>query len=162
MSQHSTQRKTRRWVRLSKLSSAVGAALGSVWLVAGATDGVAARPASVTPAVALLSDIPSHNRAYRASMIASPDPIALNRQLTWIVEVRTASGAPVEGAALALESWMPDDSSAGTTPPRLTQELGSGRYRVEGLRFDRRGWWNVRLRISAASVTDSLAFNLVL
>jgi hypothetical protein len=155
MSQQSRQRKTCRWVRRSALSAAI-------FLIAGATAGVAARPSSVAPAVALLSDIPSHDRAYRASMIASPDAIALDRRLTWTVEVRTASGAPVQGAALALESWMPDDSTAGMAHPRATWELGGGRYRVEGLRLNRRGWWNVKLRISSAAGTDSLAFNLVL
>ena len=55
---------------------------------------------------------------------------------------------------------MPDDP-AGVTHPRVTGYLGQGRYRVEGLRFDRRGWWNVKLQIASGSGTDSLAFNVI-
>ena len=95
-------------------------------------------------------------------MITSSDPIELARPLTLTVEVRTAADAPVEGALLALESWMPDNENVSVARPRAIAELGRGFYRVEGIRFDSRGWWNVRLRISTPGVTDSLAFNLVL
>ena len=79
----------------------------------------------------------------------------------WAVEVRTATGSLVEGATLALESWMPDETKVLATHPRVTGYLGAGRYRIDGLRFDQRGWWNVRLQVAAAGGTDSLSFNLV-
>ena len=100
-----------------------------------------------------LSNIPSHNDVYRASMTA-----AANGQ--WTIEIQTASGTRVPNASLALESWMPDDERLVAEHPRVS-ELADGRYRVYGLRLDRPGWWNVKLAISAASGTDSLAFNLV-
>jgi hypothetical protein len=100
-----------------------------------------------------LTNIPSHNAVYRASMI----PL-VNSQ--WTIEIQTASGTHAPNASLALESWMPDDERVVAMHPRVT-ELGDGRYRVDGLRFDRHGWWNVKLAISAAAGTDSLAFNLV-
>jgi hypothetical protein len=99
-----------------------------------------------------LANIPSHNGIYRASLIAS--------RSSWTLEVRTASGTPVPGASLALESAMPDDGRVAATHPRVT-ELAGGQYRVDGLRLDRSGWWNVKLAISAATGSDSLAFNLV-
>ena len=149
-----------RRVQFSFASTAVAIAL--LGLIASATEGFTARAVPLTPAVALLSDVPSHNRVYRASMIPSPDPIERNRLVTWTVEIRTAADAPVEGASLALESWMPDDENVPSRRPRAIADLGGGFYRVEGLRFDSRGWWNLRLQISAAGMTDSLAFNVVL
>jgi hypothetical protein len=100
-----------------------------------------------------LSNVPSHNGGYRASMTAST-----NSQ--WTIEIQTASGTRVPNASLALESWMPDEERFVAVHPRVS-ELAEGRYRVDGLRLDRPGWWNVKLAISAASGTDSLAFNLV-
>jgi len=38
------------------------------------------------------------------------------------------------------------------------EDRALGHYRVDGLRFDRRGWWNVRLNIAVPGGTDSLAF----
>jgi hypothetical protein len=56
---------------------------------------------------------------------------------------------------------MPDDAGGVFTHARVTGYLGQGRYRVDGLRFDRRGWWNVKLEIASSSGTDSLAFNVI-
>src|SRR5215217_1972992 len=100
-----------------------------------------------------LTNIPSHNGVYRASMIASANG-------PWTIEVQTATGMPVPSASLALDGWMPDEERGIAMRPRVT-ELAHGRYRVDGLRLDRHGWWNVKLAISAAAGTDSLAFNLV-
>jgi hypothetical protein len=100
-----------------------------------------------------LSNVPSHNGVYRASMTAST-----NSQ--WTIEIETASGTRVPNASLALESWMPDEERFVAVHPRVS-ELAEGRYRVDGLRLDRPGWWNVKLAISTASGIDSLAFNLV-
>jgi hypothetical protein len=139
-----------------------GAAVALLSLMASAEDGFTARATSVTPAIALLGDIPSHNRAYRASMISFPDAIERNRPLTLTLEIRTAAGLPVEGATLALDTWMPDNAQMDGARPREISELGGGFYRLEGLRFESPGWWNLRLQVSAAGLTDSLAFNVVL
>jgi hypothetical protein len=121
----------------------------------------AAAPTTETAAFSRLSSIPSHNGVYRASLIPSPSEIDGSDQSLWTVEVRTAQGTPVDRARLAIESWMPDHERLGATAARVTAYLGDGRYRVEGLRLDRRGWWNVRLTVAAPSATDSLAFNVV-
>jgi len=168
MIQHSTQpargrsRQARRqWAFISVATIVV--AVASMWLITTSAEGSVSHPRFTTPvAFARLADIPSHNRLYRATMIPSPDPIALDRTLSWTVEVRTAAGTPVEGAVLELESWMPDSEGVSAPRPRVTANEGAGRYRIDGLRFDRRGWWNVKLRISAPAGTDSLAFNLIL
>ena len=157
--QRVSDRNTRQRAQFS--FAVAGAVIALLGVIGSAGDRSTARAASVTPAVALLSDIPSHNRAYRASMIPLPDPLERNRSLTWTIEIRTAADGPVEGASLALESWMPDDESVSVARPRVIAELGGGFYRVEGLRFDSHGWWNLRLQISDAGMTDSLAFNLI-
>ena len=116
---------------------------------------------AVKPTLTRLANIPSHNRVYRASLLPTAGAVLLHRDLRWPVEVRTAAGQFVEGAALDVECWMPDEPTVPTVRPRAVAVTGGG-YRIEGLRFDRRGWWNVRLRINSPAGTDSLAFNIVL
>jgi hypothetical protein len=98
---------------------------------------------------------------YRASLVPSSDPADRSRSTTWTVKVETAAGTPVGDATLALESWMPEDDRVAAVRPRVTRYVGDGRYHVEGIRFNRRGWWNVRLQVARRGATDSLAFNLV-
>jgi hypothetical protein len=116
---------------------------------------------TTTAAFSRLSAISSHNGAYRASLVPPAHAADRSGSAEWTVEVQTNNGAPVDGATLALESWMPDDDHVIATRPRVTANLGGGRYRVDGIELDRRGWWNIKLQIVAAGGTDSLAFNLV-
>ena len=150
MSQVSMERKrtprraARRRIPIPAMAAAAGVAIAALSLAAGAKVGSAARgaPARLSAplvVVARLADIPSHDGLYRASMVPAPDAIEGSRPLAWTVAVRTAAGAPVVGAALALESWMPDDTTVAAPRPWATTELDGGRYRVEGLRFDRSG-----------------------
>ena len=152
-----------RWtIELSAVIAAMGVAVAVVPPIAGAGDSAAVHVTRETTTVfSRLSGIPSHNGVYRASLVPSSDSAERFGSGLWTVEVRTASGAAVEDATLALESWTPDDDRVPATRPRVTAHLGAGRYRVDGLRFEQRGWWNVRLQITAPGGTDSLAFNLV-
>ena len=148
-------RRARRTIDISATTAVVGVAIAIGLLSAG--EGAGTRTAHATAATATfsrLSAIPSHNGLYRASL----EPRAGS---TWTVRVETAAGAPVDDAVLSLESWMPDDDRVAALHPRVTGSAGEGRYHVEGLRLDRRGWWNVRLQVARPGATDSLAFNLV-
>ena len=137
-----------QWKHFLAATLVAGAAIAATTSLGGAAG-------APTFAFAQLADVPSHDERYTASLIPAAG--------AWTLEVRTTDGAPVEGAALRLESWMPDDGTAAPARPRVTAALGGGRYRVEGVRLDRPGWWNVKLEVSSpAAGTDSLAFNLVL
>jgi hypothetical protein len=79
---------------------------------------------------------------------------------SWLVTVTTASGKPVEYAAIDVSGGMPEQSHQGLpTSPQVTGYLGKGRYRIDGLNFNMRGWWQLRLSISAAAGSDTVVFN---
>jgi hypothetical protein len=109
------------------------------------------RPHAKLPAQ--LENVPSHNRVYRASLLQS--------QNEWKVRLETADHEPVSGATLVMQPWMPEAPSVNAQRPRVT-EAGDGVYRVDGLRLDRPGWWNMKLTVTHAGLTDSLAFNIVM
>lgn len=108
---------------------------------------------------AQLGNVPSHNRRYRASLLPSQD--AAHRNVTdWQLQLVTFEGARVSDAALEMEAWMPEQVSLSRVVLRAISD-GHGAYRVEGLRLDRPGWWNVTLGVKRSGITDSLAFNLI-
>lgn len=49
---------------------------------------------------------------------------------------------------------MPVHNHGMPTQPRMTRELGGGRYLVEGMRFHMRGEWIVEMRITSGGVSD--------
>lgn len=102
---------------------------------------------------AQLENVPSHNRVYRASLIPS--------QNEWQLRLETSDHEPVSGASLVMQPWMPEEPGVNAERPRVI-DAGDGVYRVGGLRLHRPGWWNMKLTVTHAGITDSLAFNIVL
>jgi len=114
------------------------------------------RAASLERIVAArLTDIPSHNRVYRASL-------DLTNDFVWTLRVRSASGVPVPNASVSMEAWMPDQERVAHATPASIQSVGAGSYRISPLTFDRSGWWNLKVQVTAGGRTDSLAFNVIL
>ena len=157
-----TMTGTMTWyaIRSKRTTAFIVAAIITGWAMVRTADSATTRSHSDAVTFSRLADIPSHNGIYRASLIAAPSGAWRHQRDSWTLEVRTANGTPMTNTSLALESGMPDEARAITARPRVT-ELAGGRYRVDGLRLERSGWWNVRLAISASAGTDSLAFNLV-
>lgn len=88
--------------------------------------------------------------------------IPVGTMQSWTVAVTTAGGQPVEHAALSIDGGMPQHGHGLPTEPQVTEELGGGRYRIEGMKFNMPGWWTITLEVSGAAGTDSATFNLSL
>ncbi|TGT10005.1 auxin-binding protein, partial [Mesorhizobium sp. M8A.F.Ca.ET.213.01.1.1] len=48
---------------------------------------------------------------------------------SWLLTLKTAAGAPVEGAAITVSGGMPQHDHGLPTSPQATDYLGDGRYR---------------------------------
>jgi hypothetical protein len=90
---------------------------------------------------------------------SSLDPIEINRIHTWTLAV-TRDGEPVEGAVLTVTGGMPAHDHGLPTAPRVTAELGDGRYKLEGLRFHMRGYWEVSVEIASGGTRDTVVIPL--
>ena len=143
--------------RLLQISPAIPAVLFLASFVTGARN--SAGDDSAVPEVALVTDIPSHEGRYVASLAPAAGS-AWDRSEGWTISLRDANGDMVEGAALAVEAWRPEGTDAA---PQIAsaKPLGTGQYRVDGVSLGSSGWWNVKLAIAGAAA-DSLAFNVVL
>ena len=105
---------------------------------------------------ARLTDIPSHNSLYRATLeLTSGDS-------GWILRLRSASGTPIRNAHVEMDAWMPEHELFAHAILEATPYSSAGSYRVRALALDRPAWWNISVQISAAGRTDSLAFNAIL
>lgn len=89
------------------------------------------------------------------------DSVAINRIHSWEIEVRTAAGAPVAGADIRFGGGMPQHFHGYPTQPRVTADLGNGRYRLDGVKFSMGGWWEMKLDIRTPGASDAVTFNTV-
>ena len=78
----------------------------------------------------------------------SPDgEIEINKMHSWILHIETEDGIAVEGADIEVDGGMPEHDHGLPTHPRVTEDLGGGDYRLDGLRFHMTGYWEIELTI---------------
>jgi hypothetical protein len=73
----------------------------------------------------------------------------------WILAV-TSDGEPVTGAEILVTGGMPEHDHGMPTRPRVTEELGEGKYKLEGLRFHMNGRWEIAIEIDANGRHDTV------
>lgn len=127
---------------------------------------------SATPAMQMSSNPPadadyrttrtSENDLFQVTYSPSLDPILINELHQWTLHVETAEGVPVNDAVIAVSGGMPEHNHGMPTEPKVTESLGNGDYRVEGMQFQMGGWWTITFVIDAAGQQDSVTFNLKL
>jgi hypothetical protein len=102
------------------------------------------------------------NGLYIAAIEPEIPEIKQGEMHSWIFTVKTPDGKPVDDATITIGGGMPDHKHGLPTSPEMTDHLGDGRYRIEGMKFSMSGWWELRFDISAAAGADTVTFNLVL
>lgn len=103
----------------------------------------------------------SERGVYELSFESSLQPIEINQIHTWVLHITTA-GVPVLNAKLSVGGGMPAHDHGLPTRPRISEELGNGDYRLEGMRFHMSGAWEVSIEIEANGKTDSVLIALQL
>jgi YtkA-like len=105
---------------------------------------------------------PSEQKAYVAALTPEREPLRRGELHAWVLTLTTPDGKPVEGATIAIDGGMPQHGHGLPTSPQMTTYLGEGRYRIEGVKFNMGGWWELKFAISASPGDDRVTFNLVL
>jgi hypothetical protein len=99
---------------------------------------------------------------YRVSLRSHLMPLQINQMHSWTVHVDDGQGAAIDEAAITVSGGMPEHNHGLPTAPRVTQNLGSGDYLLEGMRFNMSGWWELQLQITAGENSDTVIFNCIL
>jgi hypothetical protein len=105
---------------------------------------------------------PTQAGVFAVAIEPEVEPVQQGPLHNWIVTVTTPAGQPVEDATITVDGGMPQHGHGLPTVPAVTAALGEGRYRIEGVRFNMGGWWELKLAITAGGASDAVTFNLVL
>ena len=99
---------------------------------------------------------------YRIRYESEIDPLEINRIHEWVFVISTPDGEPVSGASITLTGGMPEHNHGLPTAPRMTAELGNGRYLVEGMRFHMAGDWELLITIDVDGRRDTVVIPLTI
>jgi hypothetical protein len=105
---------------------------------------------------------PTNRGHYVASLEPQKIPVPVGAMHTWTVTVKTPSGASVENIDISIAGGMPQHGHGLPTSPKVTKNLGGGRYLIEGMKFNMPGWWTLTVSIDGHEGSDSATFNLEL
>jgi len=84
--------------------------------------------------------------------------LGINKMHSWILHIENEEGLEIEGAIVEVDGGMPEHDHGLPTKPRVTEELGGGDYRLEGMRFHMSGYWEVIVSIT----TDTGRFEVTI
>lgn len=104
---------------------------------------------------------PSAAALYQVTLYPPQPAAAINEIHAWEVEVRTPAGAPVADASIGVSGGMPQHFHGFPTRPQVTENLGNGRYVIDGVKFSMTGWWQMKLKIDSVQGSDLVEFNTV-
>ena len=97
---------------------------------------------------------------YRVSLFSDSYPLPMQKIHSWTVHIETAEGKPLEGAKVRVHGGMPAHGHGFPTQPRVTDYLGNGDYKVEGIKFSMGGHWEIRFNIREVDRRDRVVFDI--
>jgi hypothetical protein len=89
-------------------------------------------------------------------------PLTINKIHNWILHVEDGAGNSIANASITVEGGMPEHNHGLPTAPAVTAMLEDGDYRVEGIRFHMRGYWEIRVSIGVDDKRDNVTIPLQL
>lgn len=92
----------------------------------------------------------------RYHVVAMPDtqPVPMRTLHSWTLEVRNSRNEPVNGVSFAIDGGMPAHGHGLPSQPAVTDSLGEGKYRLDGVLFNMRGDWVLRVGIAGEAGRD--------
>jgi hypothetical protein len=107
-------------------------------------------------------DIRAAEAAFRVSYTTPAGPIQINKIHSWMLHIETANGEPVVNANIEISGGMPEHSHGLPTRPRVTEDMGGGNYRLDGMRFHMHGYWEIRVTVDTGERSSTVLIPLQL
>jgi len=92
------------------------------------------------------------NGFFNFSLYTNHSPIPISKIHDWIIHIETKDGKPVENAKVFIFGGMPMHNHEFPTVPRIKDYLGDGNYRIEGLKFNMIGHWEMHFTAEKTTI----------
>lgn len=99
---------------------------------------------------------------FTVSFESELQPLSINKIHSWILHVADSSGNAISNAQLVVTGGMPEHNHGLPTSPAVTASLDDGDYKVDGIRFHMRGYWEIRVSIDTGTEHDDVTIALTL
>lgn len=97
---------------------------------------------------------------FRASFEPEGGRVVIGQFQSWILTLSDAAAEPVGDARIAIGGGMPGHGHGLPTQPIVSDYLGDGRYRVEGMKLNMMGQWVFAFLIETTASRDRLVLEM--
>ena len=99
---------------------------------------------------------------FKVSFVSELDPLTINKIHSWVLHVEDDNGEAITDAEISVNGGMPEHNHGLPTVPEVAATLENGDYKIEGMRFHMRGYWEIRILIDGGTISDSVTIALTL
>ncbi|MBL8519897.1 MAG: FixH family protein [Betaproteobacteria bacterium] len=121
--------------------------------------GLLAACASAPTALDLSLDKLTKEGKFRVALVAPVPEPAVHQIHDWSIRLMTPDGTPIAKGLVYLNGGMPGHGHGLPTRPITVGETAPGLYRVEGMKFNMPGHWELIVAIQANGTEDFAYFN---
>lgn len=104
----------------------------------------------------------SDSGIYTVQIAPHKPGVTIGELHTWNLRLADSDGELIGGASVRVDGGMPAHGHGLPTAPKVTDAGEAGHYRIEGLRFNMPGDWELRLTIEGAAGDDTATFRFQL
>jgi hypothetical protein len=94
---------------------------------------------------------------YRIDVRPADSPVTLGEMHDWVVHLERTDAAPARPSIVRFDGGMPSHGHGFVTAPRVTRDLGGGKFLVEGVKFHMAGAWEIRVTLTNAEGGDQVS-----
>lgn len=85
---------------------------------------------------------------YKLSLHSNESPVPLQKIHSWTLHVEKVSGESVDDLKIFVFGGMPMHRHGFPTRPKVSEHLGNGDFRIDGIKFNMAGHWEMRFNIT--------------
>jgi len=99
---------------------------------------------------------------YMVTVAPRDGVVPIGQYHEWEVSIFDKQGNPVASPRISMDGSMPGHGHGLPSQPQITDPLGQGKHRIEGVRFNMAGDWELDFQIQSAMGIDQVKFPIEL
>lgn len=97
---------------------------------------------------------------YKGKFFYEKEKAPIQEKHSWLLYLEDGKGGIMEGAQIHVDGINEDAGRGFASPPMVSEYLGNGHYRVEGIFFSVPGTWTMRFQVIWGGIADVLSYKI--
>lgn len=97
---------------------------------------------------------------YKGKFFYEEEKAPIKEKHSWLLYLENGKGEIMEGAQIYVDGINEEAGRGFANPPTISEYLGNGHYRVDGIYFSVPGTWTMRFQVIWGGIADVLSYEV--